>query len=222
MKTIFRFLFFLLTIAIIASCSNASSENENFISKKYATPKLQNGDIIFQSSESGQSKAVSIATHSKYTHCGIVFVDKNKIVIYEAVQPVKVTVMDEWIKHGTGNKYIVKRLKNASTVLNATTISKMKSCAEKYKDKDIHFAGFAGLSYSTGFTKNDSVYINPFTQPGIYAQIEAVKKITYDVGIGAAFFADWNQTQAIFGARFIIYFSGAYKGKKFSDGKNID
>ena len=136
MKTIFRFLFFLLTIAIIASCSNASSENENFISKKYATPKLQNGDIIFQSSESGQSKAVSIATHSKYTHCGIVFVDKNKIVIYEAVQPVKVTVMDEWIKHGTGNKYIVKRLKNASTVLNATTISKMKSCAEKYKDKD--------------------------------------------------------------------------------------
>ena len=93
---------------------------------------------------------------------------------------------------------------------------------KRYEDKDIHFAGFAGLSYSTGFTKNDSVYINPFTQPGIYAQIEAVKKITYDVGIGAAFFADWNQTQAIFGARFIIYFSGAYKGKKFSDGKTPD
>jgi hypothetical protein len=58
--------------------------------------------------------------------------------------------------------------------------------------------------------------------PGIYAQVEAVKKITYDVGAGAAFYVDWNQEQAIFGARFILYFSGAYKGKKFADGKNSD
>ena len=93
---------------------------------------------------------------------------------------------------------------------------------KRYEDKDVHFAGFAGISYSTGYTKNDSVYTNAFTAPGIYAQIEAVKKITYDVGAGAAFFVDLNQTQAIFGARFIIYFSGAYKGKKFSDGKNVD
>ena len=94
---------------------------------------------------------------------------------------------------------------------------------KRYEDKDIHFAGFGGISYSTGFGKvGDSTYTRPFSLPGIYAQVEAVKKITYDVGVGAAFYVDWNQEQAIFGARFILYFSGAYKGKKFVDGKNSD
>jgi hypothetical protein len=91
---------------------------------------------------------------------------------------------------------------------------------KRYEDKDIHFAGFAGVSYSTGYAKvGDTVYTRHFTQPGIYAQIEAVKKITYDVGIGAALYGDWNQEQAIFGARLVLYFSGAYRGKKYSDGK---
>ena len=94
---------------------------------------------------------------------------------------------------------------------------------KRYEDKDIHFAGFAGISYSTGYGKvGDTVYTRPFSQPGVYAQIEAVKKITYDVGAGFTFFVDWNQEQAIFGAKFIVYFSGAYRGKKYSDGKNVD
>jgi hypothetical protein len=34
---------------------------------------FQNGDIIFQTSQSGQSKAIQIATDSKYSHMGIVY-----------------------------------------------------------------------------------------------------------------------------------------------------
>jgi hypothetical protein len=91
---------------------------------------------------------------------------------------------------------------------------------KRFEDKDIHFAGFAGISYSTGYAKvGDTVYTRPFKQPGIYAQLEAVKKVTYDVGIGFSLFADWNQEQAILGGRLIVYFSGAYRGKKFTDGK---
>jgi len=30
--------------------------------------QVQNGDIIFHTSKSGQSKAVQLATHSKYSH----------------------------------------------------------------------------------------------------------------------------------------------------------
>lgn len=94
---------------------------------------------------------------------------------------------------------------------------------KRFEDKDVHFAGFAGISYSTGYGKvGDTVYTRPFDQPGVYAQIEAVKKITYDVGLGAAFFVDWNQEQAIFGARLVLYFSGAYRGKKYFDGKSAD
>lgn len=35
--------------------------------------EIQNGDIIFQTSTSGQSKAIQIATGSKYSHMGIIY-----------------------------------------------------------------------------------------------------------------------------------------------------
>jgi hypothetical protein len=94
---------------------------------------------------------------------------------------------------------------------------------KRYEDKDVHFSGFAGISYSTGFLKvGDSVYTKPFAVPGLYVQVEGVKKVTYDVGIGASLFVDCNAQQSILGARLILYFSGAYKGKKYYDGKNPD
>lgn len=36
---------------------------------------LRNGDLIFQTSKSAQSQAIQAATHSPYSHCGIVFFD---------------------------------------------------------------------------------------------------------------------------------------------------
>ena len=94
---------------------------------------------------------------------------------------------------------------------------------KRYEDRDVHFSGFAGVSYSTGYGKvGDTVYTRPFKHPGIYAQVEAVKKVTYDVGIGVSLFTDWNQEQALFGGKIILYFSTAYQGKKYNDGKNND
>ena len=34
--------------------------------------KIKNGDIIFQTSKSSQSKAIQLATNSKYSHMGII------------------------------------------------------------------------------------------------------------------------------------------------------
>ncbi len=87
---------------------------------------------------------------------------------------------------------------------------------KRFENKDFHAAGFIGSSYSTGYGKvGDSVYTRPYKQYGLYGQIEIVKKITYDVGVGAALFADYNAEQPIIGLRFLLYFSGAYKGKKY-------
>lgn len=86
---------------------------------------------------------------------------------------------------------------------------------KRYEDKDIHFSGFAGVSYSTGYGLVDSIYSRPYSQPGIYLQVDIIKKVTYDVGVGASLYADWNAEQAMAGIRFIVYFSGAYNGKKF-------
>jgi hypothetical protein len=89
---------------------------------------------------------------------------------------------------------------------------------KRFEDKDYHFAAFAGVSFSTGAQINyiDSIRYTrkPYSQPGLYIQGEVVKKITYDVGAGASLFADWNNEQSMIGLRFILYFSGTYKGKK--------
>ena len=51
---------------------------------------IQNGDLIFQTSLSGQSKAIQLATNSKYSHCGIIFIDNDEYYVFEAIQPVRV------------------------------------------------------------------------------------------------------------------------------------
>ena len=91
---------------------------------------IKDGDIIFQVNESGQGKAIQLATNSKYTHCGIVFKENNQYVVYEAVQPVKKTPLKEWVTYGENNKYELRRLKNAQALLTQEVIAKMK---QKYK-----------------------------------------------------------------------------------------
>ena len=109
--------------------------------KKNLTTDLKDGDIIFQSSQSGQSLAVQLATKSKYSHVGLIYIIEGKAFVYEAVQPVKITPFNEWITHGDGNHYVVKRLKNADKVLTEETLQKMKADGEKYLNKnyDLYF-----------------------------------------------------------------------------------
>jgi hypothetical protein len=98
--------------------------------------RTQDGDIIFQTSESRQCEAVRIATKSKFSHCGIIFFIEGKQFVFEAVQPVRITPLEDWIKHGKDSKYVVKRLKNAATILNAETLEKMKSYGSQFMGKE--------------------------------------------------------------------------------------
>ncbi|MEN2399890.1 YiiX family permuted papain-like enzyme [Flavobacterium sp. MC2016-06] len=98
--------------------------------------KIQDGDLIFQTSESSQCEAVRIATKSKFSHCGIVFMKDGKQFVFEAVQPVRMTPLEDWITHGRDHKYVVKRLKNAATVLNAQTLQKMKTYGNQFMGKE--------------------------------------------------------------------------------------
>lgn len=98
--------------------------------------KIQEGDMIFQTSQSKQCEAVRIATNSKFSHCGIVFIGKGKKYVFEAIQPVKQTPLEEWITHGKDNHFVVTRLKNAPTILNAQTLQKMKTYVKTLNNKD--------------------------------------------------------------------------------------
>ena len=51
----------------------------------------QTGDIIFQISRSSQSKAIQLATHTDYSHTGMLVIRNKKPYVFEAVGPVKYT-----------------------------------------------------------------------------------------------------------------------------------
>jgi len=97
---------------------------------------FQNGDIIFQSSQSKQCEAVKIVTNSRFSHCGIIFIENGKTYVYEAVQPVKMTLLEDWINQGKGAKYAVKRLKNSDKILTKEVLQKMKTYAKSMNNKD--------------------------------------------------------------------------------------
>ena len=98
--------------------------------------EIQNGDLIFQTSLSEQSKAIQLATKSEFSHCGIIFKEGNDYYVFEAIQPVKSTPLDKWIARGKNGEYVIKRLKNAEQVLTPTTISKMKQVGDEFRGKN--------------------------------------------------------------------------------------
>ncbi len=98
--------------------------------------ELNNGDLIFQTSLSEQSKAIQLATKSKYSHCGLIYKDGNDFYVFEAIQPVKRTPLDKWIARGKDGKYVIKRLKNAAQILTPETLTEMKQVGNKFNGKN--------------------------------------------------------------------------------------
>ena len=99
----------------------------------------QDGDIIFQSSQSNQSKAVEQATNSPYSHMGIIFTKNGKPYVFEAASKVVYTPLDKWINRGKNKKYVIKRLKDRT--LSAKEITNLKQVAHTFENKpyDIWF-----------------------------------------------------------------------------------
>ena len=98
--------------------------------------QIKNGDLIFQISVSKQSKAIQLATKSKYSHCGIIYQNGKDFYVFEAIQPVQLTLLRNWINRGKDGKYVIKRLKNSDKVLTSIMISKMKNIGERFKGKN--------------------------------------------------------------------------------------
>jgi len=146
-----KILLTILTIGILAFLAYWGTEMYQFADgvKKDAVrlenfkleQKLKNGDIIFQTSKSSQSKAIQLATNSKYSHMGIIYENEGQYFVYEAVQPVKLTPLTDWINRGENGHYVIKRLENADQVLTSSTLTKMKEIGEQFKGKpyDIYF-----------------------------------------------------------------------------------
>jgi hypothetical protein len=102
------------------------------------------GDIIFQTTSGVTGKAIQLATHSKFNHCGVLFSENNKWIVYEAVQPVRKTSIEDFNARGQGT---IKRLKNKS--LTNDELNKLKSYFKIQEGKD----------YDEGFNwSDDKIY----------------------------------------------------------------
>ncbi|MCX8581926.1 YiiX family permuted papain-like enzyme [Gilliamella sp. B3482] len=104
-----------------------------------ATADYLDGDIIFQSSQSNQSKAIELATKSPYSHMGIIFIKNGKPYVFEAASKVVYTPFDKWVNRGKNRKYIIKRLKDHT--LSQKEIANLKRVAHSFENKpyDIWF-----------------------------------------------------------------------------------
>ena len=99
------------------------------------------GDIIFHTSRSSQSLAIQRATKSHYSHMGIVYLKNGQAFVFEAVEPVKLTPLRDWVTRGNGGHYVVKRLANANEVLTEKTLQRMLQVGKSFEGKhyDLYF-----------------------------------------------------------------------------------
>lgn len=136
--------FTILSVIIVFASYPDTIKPEKKVSK-YASSNyeetIQEGDLIFQISQSAQCIAVQAATKSSYSHCGILFKEDGKWLVLEAVQPVKYTPLKSWIESGKNNHYVVKRLKESEKILTPEVIAAMKKEGKSHigKNYDITF-----------------------------------------------------------------------------------
>jgi len=91
------------------------------------TTALHEGDLIFHTSQSAQSQAIQLATHSPYSHCGLLYKTNGEWQVFEAVQPVKLTPLARWVARGQGQHFVVKRLHDAQTALTPAALGRLRA-----------------------------------------------------------------------------------------------
>lgn len=97
----------------------------------------QTGDIIFQMSRSAQSKAIQQATHSSYSHTGMIVLRNNIPYVFEAIGPVVFTPLQKFINRGEKGRYIIRRVKGG---LSATQQQKLMQMTKRYLGKPYDLA----------------------------------------------------------------------------------
>jgi hypothetical protein len=115
--------FAIVGLLYLLGCSDSSAE------------QLRDGDILFQTSRSELSIPIQKATHSQYSHMGIVFLKNGSPHVYEAIKTVQYTPLRKWIARGEGGHYVVKRLREADRILTSQAVKKLRLAGNKFEGK---------------------------------------------------------------------------------------
>ena len=100
---------------------------------------LRDGDIVFQTSKSSQSRAIQLATHSQYSHMGMILFLRGKPYVYEAAGTVRFTPYPLWVNKGENRHVVVKRLRNIR--IDPPRARKLRQTGRRFKGKpyDLYF-----------------------------------------------------------------------------------
>jgi cell wall-associated NlpC family hydrolase len=103
--------------------------------------QLRSGDLVFQKSRSRQGAAIRAVTGSDYTHMGVLLVQGDKVQVFEAVQPVKLTPLSKWAARGKDGHFVVMRLKDADRLLTPEALARLRQEGLRHRGKayDLRF-----------------------------------------------------------------------------------
>jgi uncharacterized protein YycO len=92
-----------------------------------ATPPLQSGDVVLQTSTSSRSALIRKASQSPYSHVGLIEVAPDGVFVIEAVQPVSRTPWSSWRARGVGGRVTVLRPTDLSAESAAAIVAAAKA-----------------------------------------------------------------------------------------------
>lgn len=98
---------------------------------------LKTGDIIFHKSQSKQSKAILEASGSEWSHVGILIKKDESWFVAEAIGPVVLTPLQDFINRGKNKDYKIFRYKYFDA--NTMTEGLVKAIEKQNKSYDIYF-----------------------------------------------------------------------------------
>lgn len=72
---------------------------------------LQEGDFVFQNVAGELFQVIEDITATPFTHCGMIVKEQDDYYVLEAIGPVKLTPINEWIHRGIASRIVIVRLK---------------------------------------------------------------------------------------------------------------
>jgi len=100
-----------------------------------AQAAVREGDIVFQTSRSAQSQAIQLATHSPFSHMGLVVIRNGRPMVLEAIAHVQLTPLEEWTARGENGRYVVKRLRDETILKNPKNRAALEKAALSFAGK---------------------------------------------------------------------------------------
>jgi hypothetical protein len=117
--------------------------------------------VVLQTSGSAQSAAIQIATHSPYSHSGLVEVAPDGVFVIEAIGRVSRTPITAWIRRGDGRRYTALRRRDLTGEEGAAVAAAARAFLGKkydaqfeWSDDRIYCSELVAKAYERGAQKS--------------------------------------------------------------------